>query len=931
MSPLENSRRAVNWIALALVVLPPLAIFAPILFADRSLAFRDTAAFYHPLFEWIEQQWQQGELPLWNPHANFGTPLVGEASSSIFYPGKAILLLPLEFSWKFKLYVVGHVFLAAAGAYYAARQFGSSREAATLAAVSYACGGAVLFQYCNIVFLIGAAWLPWAFAAIERMFGERDFRAAIALGVVLALMTLGGDPQMAYHAGLAAAVYGAGLWWNARTDSIGRARLLPSQGRADSIGRARLLPSQEKIQLGGNPALPIGLLATAAIAALVLSAVQTFPAAEAAASSDRAAYHAPRNIYEAARVVAAEKGGLALAAQGLFRDPEPDTHAASIYQFSFAPWHLPEYLWPNFAGRYFPQYRRWMMAWPAEPRMWNQSVYLGLLPLLLAAGSLRLRRGTVRERWLSWCVVLAVLGSFGAFGASWLLHYPLFMAGQPKLATALPGNQVGGVYWFFVTFLPSYAYFRFPAKLLTFAACPICLLAAHGFDRLPAVPRPWLQRAMLAIAATSAVGAVLVLAADGWFAELARWIAPDSVYGPFDEPGARQDMLWSFLHTLVVAGLLLAFLNQKQWIAQRRVTWSLVAITAADLVIANAPLIGTAPSDLWRERPLLAELLERDERERGAAIRPTVRQPVEHDTIDPDGWHASSSPLRLEEWVAADRHLAQTNHALAGPIDSAECLTSLRVADYVYFYRRYRRNDGSFWGNYWIMPQSVRSIDAAQEDNPWQALSSPALREITKCQVFRHEHPFPRAWIVHDVAVLPELTSRDPYDLSVRGEEVVEKDRGDAVVRRDFRLEAVVESDRELPIVLDGDQDLTSTAEMCRIDVSTPNHVIVEAELQRPGLLVLADTYFAGWTAASEQTDQRLPIVRTDRMFRGVALSAGKHRIHFDYLPPALVAGAWVSGLGWTGLLTCLVIVASGIRSQARASNPAGFPSGIAR
>src|SRR4051812_39053550 len=102
MSPSPDQRPAVRWIVLALVLLPPVAIFAPVLFQDRSLAFRDTATFYYPLFQWIEQRWHEGELPLWNPHVNFGTPVVGEASSSVFYPGKAIFLLPLEFSWKFK-------------------------------------------------------------------------------------------------------------------------------------------------------------------------------------------------------------------------------------------------------------------------------------------------------------------------------------------------------------------------------------------------------------------------------------------------------------------------------------------------------------------------------------------------------------------------------------------------------------------------------------------------------------------------------------------------------------------------------------------------------------------------------------------------------------------------------------------------------------
>src|SRR6476661_972213 len=95
----QPSKSPTLWMQRGLIVLPLVAIFAPVLFQDRSFAFRDTAHFYYPLFEWIEGQWQRGELPLWNPHVNFGTPVVGEGASCLFYPGKEIFLLPLAFSW----------------------------------------------------------------------------------------------------------------------------------------------------------------------------------------------------------------------------------------------------------------------------------------------------------------------------------------------------------------------------------------------------------------------------------------------------------------------------------------------------------------------------------------------------------------------------------------------------------------------------------------------------------------------------------------------------------------------------------------------------------------------------------------------------------------------------------------------------------------
>ena len=48
----------------------------------------------------------------------------------------------------------------------------------------------MLFQYCNVVFLVGAAWLPWALWATHRLLAERNVRWAPVLGACLAMMVL---------------------------------------------------------------------------------------------------------------------------------------------------------------------------------------------------------------------------------------------------------------------------------------------------------------------------------------------------------------------------------------------------------------------------------------------------------------------------------------------------------------------------------------------------------------------------------------------------------------------------------------------------------------------------------------------------------------------------------------------------------------------
>src|SRR5262249_38857460 len=92
-----------------------------------------------------------------------------------------------------------------------------------ISGLAYAFGAPILFQYCNIIFLVGAAWLPLGVRAVDRWVRLGRRWGLLELAVVLAMQTLGGDPQSAYLLGLSALGYAAGLAWS-------RAR----EGAADS-------------------------------------------------------------------------------------------------------------------------------------------------------------------------------------------------------------------------------------------------------------------------------------------------------------------------------------------------------------------------------------------------------------------------------------------------------------------------------------------------------------------------------------------------------------------------------------------------------------------------------------------------------------------------------------------------------------------------
>ena len=115
----------------------------------------------------MQQEWRAGRLPLWEPEENGGVPLLGNPTAAVLYPGK-LIYAALPILGRPALNVISHVGLAYAAMWCLMRGWGVSSTGSVLAALGYAFGGPVLLQYCNVIFLVGAAWMPLAFLSAER-------------------------------------------------------------------------------------------------------------------------------------------------------------------------------------------------------------------------------------------------------------------------------------------------------------------------------------------------------------------------------------------------------------------------------------------------------------------------------------------------------------------------------------------------------------------------------------------------------------------------------------------------------------------------------------------------------------------------------------------------------------------------------------------
>jgi hypothetical protein len=82
--------------------------------------------------------------------------------------------------------------------------------------------------------------------------------------------------------------------------------------------------------------------------------------------------------------------------------------------------------------------------------------------------------------------------------------------------------------------------------------------------------------------------------------------------------------------------------------------------------------------------------------------------------------------------------------------------------------------------------------------------------------------------------------------------------------------------------------------------------VELEANLSRPGLVVLQDRYDPYWRASVDGVE--VPIMLANYVFRGVGAGAGLHTIHFWYHPSLIYVGAGISLLTFFALLAATIL-----------------------
>jgi hypothetical protein len=697
-----------------------LVCFGDALFRDGQFAYRDAGHFYYPLYQRVQAEWDAGRWPLWEPEENSGMPILGNPTAAVLYPGKIIYAL-FAYPWAARLYVVAHMILAFVAMLCVMRSWRVSWTGAAISALTYAFGAPILFQYCNIIYLVGAAWLPLGFLAVVRWLEARSLWALLGLAFVLAMQTLGGDPQSSYLLGLSGGAYAAGLAWS-------RAREREA-GSPSSNGRAATPFARWWL-------IPVSMLALAGWVAGTLALAAWFPKVRPAGYPPPALFwmpYAPRFVAGAWGLLAvaflwrwrqrgwsSPLGGMLLGLAGsallaaslaaaqllpVYEFTQQTVRAAGegphdIYPFSVEPFRLVEMFWPSLFGTSFGRNAYWMDSYQmpgVRQKIWVPSLYIGSLGLILALGVLTFRRGPVRRVWLSWIVVASLVGSLGQYTSPiWAARMLGEMAKIPvpdigKLDTndSTPirldrylRDGDGGIYWWMTTVLPGFRQFRFPAKLLTFSTFGLAALAGMGWDDLQARRKGGtLALAGILFAATIALlAAAIIHRAD----VIARFGGGNvgSAFGPLDAPAAYGELVRGLVHGAVMLALTLALFP----LARRRSAlagWVAIVIVAIDLGVANSRYVLTVPQSLLETKPEVIRLIEEAERKDPAPGPYRIHRMPQW---NPLSWFANESNDRVRDFVCWERATLQPKYGINLGVEYTHTIGVAELYDYEWFF-----------------------------------------------------------------------------------------------------------------------------------------------------------------------------------------------------------------------------------------------------
>ena len=506
----------------------------------------------------------------------------------------------------------------------------------------------------------------------------------------------------------------------------------------------------------------------------------------------------------------------------------------------------------------------------------------------------------------------------------------------------------GSFYWWLANFLPGFRQFRYPAKLFTFTSLAFAALGGLGWDRLcRRESRGSTALFTFLLIFTAAVLAV-VLFERRPILQAFRAHKGSSMFGPLDVAGGFEAILRSLTQASIVfgSGLILTLSCAGGPLAGGLA----LLLTTADLAIANSRYILTVDQSLFEAQPEVLKIIEDWERADPAPGPFRVHRMA---VWNPLGWSATSSQNRVNDFVAWERdtstEVRDPSRYRIHPYDRSCRALRLRVVlQPIPAYRpqtgyrqqtRHRDRQGSgvlpAQGFRYVEQPLLRLAPFPQR----LARRVSRVRLISVCQYghlsrSRQIHRARRYRSVQGMGRHPRYPSDRqrtgvPACLGRPSGSGAKPIEGLSRESRRQTMEELLYADDPLwydptKVAFDPHQlawvgsDIQSEinpylsgrsarpGETVRVTYPTPQQAVLDATLESPGLVVLADVFYPGWVLTID--GKPATIYRVNGLMRGAAVPAGNHRLVYTYKPRSFQVGLFLSAIGLGALLTLGIV-----------------------
>jgi uncharacterized membrane protein YfhO len=482
--------------------------------------------------------------------------------------------------------------------------------------------------------------------------------------------------------------------------------------------------------------------------------------------------------------------------------------------------------------------------------LWEMSAYIGIMPLILVICSVvRVERRIV---WFFlWLAIVSLLFAFGKY--------------TPLLKAAY-------------TFVPGFHLFRGTSKFIFLNAFSLAVLSGFGVDQLVNTSREKGMRvlAFCGIASAMVVVALLITRLDQeWFRSAITatirsvdfYEAPEqfmtSAYVSAALNGFRSSAICA-LGLLLVAAVVTALAQFRAIPRKLLMTLVLVVVVGDLFAFSSRYMVSFDSREAFGNQEIL-QFLQRD-KEPFRVIAPEAEANFGMaNGVETLGGYDTIMLKRFSEFINLSQGKNPDVPDLFVTITATNKLSDLLNTKYLL-----------------LGPKSVPAVTSG-----FQRVFSNGTG-----QVFQNSNAFPRTFVVHATkrvsgrqAMFVELAKPDfdPWSYALVEEELAGLPHDGASGRG------------KLPSIVS----------------RSAGEVTIDADLDRPGLLILGDAWYPGWKALVDGRETK--IVPANYVMRSVQLPAGKHRVEFRYAPASFRVGAMIT---LTALLLVVAIVLRGISGR---------------